>query len=638
MLIGLLGLSTLIPFTQGSYLPGTNPKSYKKDEKIKLFVNNLESSLTQLPFEYYYLNFCQPDKINQEGENLAEHLAGELIENTPYELYMQQNVYCKQLCTQSNSRVDIKAFDWMVSNEYSSNWVLDNLPAAHRVTIEASDKNYIIYQKGIPIGFKSAGKVYIYNHLHFVIKVHKEAKKEAWKVVGFQIQPFSIRNHGDSICDSMDMQSLLHKFSMFSEEKVTENEDVEFMHNLNQDNSAQELEKDVLYSYSVTFEDSPIPWSSRWDNYLYHDGGEIHWLSILNSFGMVIFLSVMVAHLFRRTVSKDITIYNETIDKDPEVDSGWKQLRGDVFRPPSHINTFSVMIGTGVQLILMTLFTVAFACVGFLNPEHRGSLLTIMIFMFAFMGLFAGYSSARLYKTLGGLNWKSNSMTVAFLFPGLCFSIFFIINFLIWEEESSGAVDFWSLLELIFIWFAISVPLVFIGSGLGHKKQSISIPNRITKIPKPIPSGQNLIVYLVCLLSGSLPFGCMFIELNYIMNSMWYSNLFYYLFGFLFLSLVVLSITSAEVSILMTYIVLCREDYRWWWLSFWVSGSSGGYLFVYSLIYYFIKLDITRFSSSVLYFGYMGLISMAYTLVTGTIGFLCTYVFVRKIYSMIKSE
>jgi transmembrane 9 superfamily protein 2/4 len=634
----LITFISLISVTHSSYLPGTNPKGYKKDDKIKLFVNNLESTLTQLPFEYYYLNFCPPESLIKADENLAEHLAGELIENTPYTLQMQKTLYCEDLCHKSSNRVELKAFEWMIKNQYTSNWVLDNLPAAYRVTVEQNEKNYIIYQKGIPIGFEVNDKVYVYNHLHFIIKVHKEAKKEAWKIVGFQIQPFSIQNHGDSICQSMNLRDLLMKYSEFTEQKLTENEDIQFLHDFNRESSAQELEKEIMYTYSVTFEDSPIPWSSRWDNYLYHDGGEIHWLSILNSFGMVIFLSVMVAHLFRRTVSKDISVYNETIDNDPEADSGWKQLRGDVFRPPAHINFFSVVIGTGIQLILMTLFTVAFACVGFLNPEHRGSLLTIMIFMFAFMGIFAGYSSARLYKTLGGGNWKWNSMTVAFLFPGICFSVFFIINFLIWEEESSGAVDFWSLAELLLIWFTISVPLVFIGAGLGHKKQSILNPSRVTRIPKPIPSSQNIVVYFVCLLSGSLPFGCMFIELNYIMNSMWYSNLFYYLFGFLFLSLIVLTITSAEVSILMTYIVLCREDYRWWWLSFWVSGSSGGYLFAYSMIYYFIKLDITRFSSSVLYFGYMGLISIAYTLVTGTIGFLSTYLFVRKIYSMIKSE
>ncbi len=43
---------------------------------------------------------------------------------------------------------------------------------------------------------------------------------------------------------------------------------------------------------------------------------------------------------------------------------------------------------------------------------------------------------------------------------------------------------------------------------------------------------------------------------------------------FLFLVMVVLIITCAEVSILLCYFQLCNEDYRWWWRSFLSSGSQ----------------------------------------------------------------
>jgi transmembrane 9 superfamily protein 2/4 len=90
---------------------------------------------------------------------------------------------------------------------------------------------------------------------------------------------------------------------------------------------------------------------------------------------------------------------------------------------------------------------------------------------------------------------------------------------------------------------------------------------------------------VICFLAGSLPFGCMFIELSYLMKSIWHHSMFYYLFGFLFLCVIVLIITSAEVSILMCYIMLSREDYRWWWYSVGIAGSSGFYLFLYSVVY-----------------------------------------------------
>ena len=41
-----------------------------------------------------------------------------------------------------------------------------------------------------------------------------------------------------------------------------------------------------------------------------------------------------------------------------------------------------------------------------LSPASRGSLMTAIIFLYVFMGLFAGYYAGRLYKTLKGMHWK----------------------------------------------------------------------------------------------------------------------------------------------------------------------------------------------------------------------------------------
>ena len=603
-------------------------------------MKNLDSNQTKLPFNYYYLNFCKPEHIKEAIKNIGRILTGEVIENTPYKLSLNDNKTCEALCGRNLDDKDIENFKWMIDNEYKSNWVLDSLPAGYRISVSSENTNYNSFKSGIPIGFKAGSEYYIFNHLQFIVKVYEEKgeKESGWRIVGFLIQPLSFFTNAKEVCEDLALIDLLQSFEKYTEKNLDNSEIIGIYYTKGLEIEAQPLTNNIRFSYSVSFIPSKIPWTSRWDTYLYKEKGEVHWLSIINSFGMVIFLSIMVFHLFRRNVSCEITIYNETIDEDPEIDSGWKQLRGDVFRPPTHVNLFCAGIGTGIQIILMAIFTITFASIGLLRPEHRGALLSIMLFLFAFMGIFAGYVAGRFYKTLGGEHWKINSLTVSLMFPGLCFSIFFCINFLIWEEESSGAVDFVSLIELLGIWFTISLPLTLIGAGLGYKKSPMKNPCRISRIPKPIPLRNNTIVYFVCLLAGSLPFGCMFIELNYIMNSIWHISLFYYLFGFLFLCFIVLSLTSAEVSILMTYIVLCREDYRWWWLSFAVPGSSGIYMFVYSMFYYFISLELTRFSSTILYFGYMLLVSVAYGFITGTIGFLSTYLFIKKIYSMIKSE
>ena len=66
------------------------------------------------------------------------------------------------------------------------------------------------------------------------------------------------------------------------------------------------------------------------------------------------------------------------------------------------------------------------------------------------------------------------------------------------------------------------------------------------------------------------------------------------------------------------------------------SGSSGIHLFLYSIFYFFTTLTIRQFWSTVLYFSWMIIVSYTFAIVTGTIGFLASFFFVRYIYASIK--
>ncbi|KQJ95885.1 hypothetical protein BRADI_3g19600v3 [Brachypodium distachyon] len=68
------------------------------------------------------------------------------------------------------------------------------------------------------------------------------------------------------------------------------------------------------------------------------------------------------------------------------------------------------------------------------------------------------------------------------------------------------------------------------------------------------------------------------------------------------------------------------------------TGSSALYLFLYATFYFFTKLEITKFVSDVLYFGYMLISSYAFFALTGTIGFYACFMFTRLIYSSVKIE
>jgi len=126
----------------------------------------------------------------------------------------------------------------------------------------------------------------------------------------------------------------------------------------------------------------------------------------------------------------------------------------------------------------------------------------------------------------------------------------------------------------------------------------------------------NLITIITIItIGGILPYGACFVELFFIMSSIWMDQ-YYYVFGFLLIVYLILAVTCAEVTIVLCYFQLCAEDYRWWWRSFLTSGSTAVYIFIYSIIY-FHRLESNMPVTYLLYFGYMGVISLGAFLITG---------------------
>ncbi|KAL7162619.1 hypothetical protein ACSBR2_042995 [Camellia fascicularis] len=623
--------SLLISSAYSFYLPGVAPRDFQRGDALQVKVNKLSSTKTQLPYDYYYLNYCKPSKIMNNAENLGEVLRGDRIENSVYTFNMREEQPCKVACRVTLDAESAKNFKEKIDDEYRVNMILDNLPVA--VLRQRRDGSpSTTYEHGFRVGFKGnyAGskeeKYFINNHLSFKVKYHKDPETDSARIVGFEVTPNSL-NHEYKEWDDKNPQL------------TTCNQNTK---NIIQGSTVpQEVDtnKEVVFTYDVSFKESDLKWASRWDTYLLMNDDQIHWFSIINSLMIVLFLSGMVAMIMMRTLYRDIANYNqlETQDEAQE-ETGWKLLHGDVFRAPINSGLLCVYVGTGVQIFGMTLVTMIFAVLGFLSPSNRGALMTAMVLLWVFMGLFAGYTSARLYKMFKGTEWKRNTLKTAVMFPGILFGFFFVLNALIWGEKSSGAVPFGTMFALVCLWFGISVPLVFVGSYLGFKKPVIEDPVKTNKIPRQIPEQTWYMkpVFSI-LIGGILPFGAVFIELFFILTSIWL-NQFYYIFGFLFIVFVILLITCAEISIVLCYFQLCSEDYHWWWRAYLTAGSSALYLFLYSIFYFFTKLEITKLVSGILYFGYMLIIAYSFFVLTGTIGFYACFVFVRKIYSSVKID
>uniref|UniRef100_A0A8B9R9F1 Transmembrane 9 superfamily member n=1 Tax=Astyanax mexicanus TaxID=7994 RepID=A0A8B9R9F1_ASTMX len=136
-------------------------------------------------------------------------------------------------------------------------------------------------------------------------------------------------------------------------------------------------ENSVLFTYSVHWEESQVKWASRWDTYLTMSDVQIHWFSIVNSVVVVFFLSGILSMIIIRTLRKDIANYNREDDiEDTMEESGWKNVHGDVFRPPQYPMILSSLLGSGIQLFCMILIVIFVAMLGMLSPSSRGALMT----------------------------------------------------------------------------------------------------------------------------------------------------------------------------------------------------------------------------------------------------------------------
>ncbi|GAV52793.1 hypothetical protein ZYGR_0AI00750 [Zygosaccharomyces rouxii] len=642
----LLFVCLLTSLVKAFYLPGVAPTTYHSDDEIQLLVNHLtpstyfqhedeDGNLVKgdkehylYSYDYYYnkFHFCQPEKVAKQPESLGSIIFGDRIFNSPFQLNMLHEKECVPLCSTKIPGEDAKFINKLIKNGFMQNWLIDGLPAGRKVRDSRTNSDF--YGTGFELGFVDVTEGYsslsddsknvmqsvevplLVNHYEINIEYHDRGN-DNYRVVGVTVTPASIKRNSPDSCDYNSGSLIL----------------------------SETEENEVHFTYSVKFIKSDRVWATRWDKYLHVYDPTIQWFSLINCSVVVVALSSVVLHMLLRALKNDLSRYNEfNLDNEFHEDSGWKLSHGDVFRIPPKSLLLSVLVGSGVQLFLMTACSIVFAALGFLSPSSRGSLPTVMFILYALFGFVGSYTSMAVYKFFKGPYWKVNMLLTPILVPGGIFVTIIFLNFFLVFVHSSGAIPAGTLFTIILLWFLFSIPLSFAGSLIAHKRCRLNEhPTKTNQIARQIPvQPWYLKTVPVSLIAGVFPFASIAVELYFIYTSLWFNKIFY-MFGFLLFSFLLLTFTTALVTILTTYHSLCLENWKWQWRSFIIGGCGCAiYVFIHSIL--FTKFKLGGFTTVILYLGYSALISVLCCIVTGSIGFISSMFFIRRIYSSIKVD
>jgi transmembrane 9 superfamily protein 2/4 len=658
----------------------------------KVYSDNtqLQYAYYDLPF------VCPPDGKRHAGNgllsgqsiplNIGEVLRGDRIVVSDIQLSMAEDSACNTLCTRKVTRDDLQRTKEMIADGYVAEWIVDNLPGATSFVTVDKTKKY--YASGFKLGYSEYstvdGKTHYYlNNHHTIVLRYREAPGRAGErgekvIVAFEVYPKSIGpdNKKDSKGCAADMQNIEQPFEVTDYNKTLASLDGSSSHSAGVTEGDDEDDAvSIPFTYSVYFrKDDTIEWAHRWDLYFVNqeEGSRIHWLSLINSFIICGVLTSFVMFILTKTVRDDIKRYgnssledgmfrlkknktskenthgllSKSADDEENADhsdegegiedvTGWKLLHADVFRPPQYGFFLAPLVGSGMQLLFMALGLVLLSAVGVLNPSFRGGFISVGVGLFIFAGLFSGYFSARVFKSFDGKDYRLNSIVTATLFPGLLFILVFVLNLFVWAQASSTAIPFGTLVGILALWLCVQVPLVYAGSHYGYLKAGAwEHPAKTSPVPRPIPQqAWHTKLLQSIILAGLLPFLVIFLELVFVFQSVWQDKSgYYYVFGFMAAVSLMLIVTVAEVTMVAIYLQLSSENYHWWWQSFLVGGGSSVWIFAYSVWFYFFRLHISGFASSVLFFAYSFMACCVYGLLTGTVGFLSAYAFVRRIY------
>ncbi|MFH4979166.1 hypothetical protein AB6A40_005875 [Gnathostoma spinigerum] len=563
---------------------GVCGRKYENGDKVSVYVNKVGPySNIHETYHYYTLPLCRPSKVVHKSLSLGQLLEGDRVAESSYRLLFGQNASLVSLCgPYTLSSDDTALLTKAIEEDYYFELLIDDIRVQSFV-------GYVREEETFP------HKHSTFLFTHYIFRIYYNPKSQEIISVHLQMDPERIINVASDQILRIDM--------LYSVEWITTN--------------------DVERSKNTFFTGQTM---------------RVQWMSVFNSVLLVIFLVSFISLIVASVLRRDIQKYNEITDDDLFLEDGWKTLSMDVFRPPPYINILCAVLGVGTQFVVLLVLILIFGSTNVVNMHRHEMLNTVVVVCYAVTSGVAGFTSAKNYRQFEGELWIRNVILTSCLFNVPMFVVWSINNTVSWAYYSTQALPYTTVIVLLLLWLFVGLPITVIGASLGRSLSSkYSSPCRIRNIPRQLPSfGYSHNLFCCALLGGLLPFISISVELYYIFATVW-GREEYTLYYILLIVFVILMVVTATSTVSLIYFLLKAEDYRWWWRSVFSGGGLAIFIFLYGLHFLHSSymsgfLQITQYFSHLLLICYISFLSL------GTVGFTASQIFVRFIYSSVKTD
>jgi transmembrane 9 superfamily protein 3 len=503
---------TFVWILLSSVLGNEHTHRYQKNEDVTVWYNTVGPQHNiQETYSFKNLNLCVGDKkVAHTHDSLGEQLLGHEYVPSGMDIRFGMNQSSQYLCSVELDTKDVLMLQYYILQSYWIQTVVDDLPAWTFLG-QVNKTN-------------QQSRYFIFTHKHFTISFNED------RIVGVKL------DNAEPV-------------------EVTE---------------PKLVGKPIVldFSYSVNWIPTTDSYYTRFESYL--DSGffehKIHYFSILNSFLIVLFLSALIIFILMRTVKQDFQRYEfqdrmMEFERDLNDDYGWKLVNGDVFRRPTRLSVLSALVGTGIQFLVLSIVVMFLTMTGNLY-EEPATIMSTIIFFYTVSAYVNGYYSGKQFSTYGGKNWIQTAALSCSLWPAVVGMVGCVINTVAISYNSSKAVPFLSMLSIFAIWLLCVVPLTLFGFIIGRNwNQGGNFPVRVNPIPRQIPYRPWYLSNRMFMLAGGLvPFGCIAVELYFVLDSIWTYKI-YYVYGFLLTICLILVFVTASVAVVITCIPnLCRYN------------------------------------------------------------------------------